>query len=82
MGGFKKQYMEREQERNDIELASKLGITVKQLSECKYVLTDDTVKGVYSEYVEFDTANSPKEILQLMKLDKEGRFKIADNSGE
>ena len=84
MGSAKKAMMEQEQERYDIELAGKLGITVDELYQCNYSFDDDTSNDglVYRTYIQFDTDNSPKQILKKIGVDSMGRVELENNTGE
>ena len=66
--------MEMQEQESDRHLAELLGITYDELIELDYEIeTDESKEGlVYNYRVEFDTDNSPKNILQKIKNLEDG----------
>lgn len=74
MGHWKEIAIEMQEQESDRHLADLLGITYDELTELDYEIeTDESKDGlVYNYRVEFDTDNSPKNILQKIKNLEDG----------
>lgn len=74
MGHWKEIAIEMQEQESDRHLADLLGITYDELTELDYEIeTDESKDGlVYNYRVEFDTVNSPKNILQKIKNLEDG----------
>lgn len=74
MGYWKELEIEMQEQESHRHLADLLGITFDELIELEYEIeTDESKDGlVYNYRIEFDTANSPKNILQKIKNLEDG----------
>ncbi len=74
MGYWKELEIEMQEQESHRHLADLLGITFDELIELEYeIATDESKDGlVYNYRIEFDTANSPKNILQKIKNLEDG----------